>query len=115
MVVGEELAYAPSIQLNARARYEWPVLESQTAYVQGQMVYSGESRSDIIEINSADVDSYTTFGVRTGLVSDRYSVELYVDNLTNQNFELANNFINDRERVTVGRPRTWGVRVGVTY
>ncbi|MEQ8403836.1 MAG: TonB-dependent receptor [Oceanicaulis sp.] len=112
---GSELAYAPSMQLNARARYEWSVLEDKTAFVQGQIVYSGESRSDIIEINAAEVASYSTIGLRTGLQADRYSVEFFVENLTDQNYELANNFVNDRERVTVGRPRTWGVRVGVTY
>ena len=115
VVVGSELAYAPNLQFNARARYEWTALQDKTAYVQGQVVYSGDSRSDIIEINAANVDSYTTLGLRTGLVADRYNVELFVDNVTNENYELANNFINDRERVTVGRPRTWGVRVGVSY
>lgn len=115
VVLGGELAYAPSIQFNARARYEWSVMNGQTAYAQGQVVYSDDSRSDIIEINAAPVDGYTTLGLRGGLISDRYSVELFVDNVTNENYELANNFINDRERVTVGRPRTWGVRVGVTY
>ena len=115
VVVGSELAYAPSVQLNARARYEWSVLDGQTAYAQGQLIYSGESRSDIIEINSADVDSYTTLGLRGGLVADRYSVELFVDNVTDENYVLANNFVFDTQRQTVGRPRTWGVRVGVTY
>lgn len=115
VVVGSELAYAPSLQLNARARYEWSVMDGKTAYVQGQAVYSGDSRSDIIEINAVDLDSYTTLGLRTGLIADNYSVELFVDNLTNENYALANNFINDVERTTVGRPRTWGVRVGVTY
>ncbi|MGX6649233.1 TonB-dependent receptor [Maricaulaceae bacterium MS644] len=115
VVVGEELAYAPSLQLNARARYEWSVLDGKTAYVQGQAIYSGDSRSDIIEINAIELDSYTTLGLRTGLTSERYSVELFVDNLTNENYALANNFINDVERTTVGRPRTWGVRLGVTY
>ena len=48
-------------------------------------------------------------------MANGYSVELFVVNMTNENYALANNFINDRERVTVGRPRTWGIRVGVTY
>ncbi|MEQ8433201.1 MAG: TonB-dependent receptor [Oceanicaulis sp.] len=115
VVVGKDLAYAPSLQLNARARYEWTVLDGQTAYVQGQAIYSDDSRSDIIEINAIELDGYTTLGLRTGLVSERYSVELFVDNVTDEKFALANNFINDVERTTVGRPRTWGVRVGVTY
>ena len=28
---------------------------------------------------------------------------------------LANNFVNDRERVTVMRPRTYGIRFGISY
>ena len=115
VIVGRELAYAPSMQMNGRARYEWSVLDDKTAFVQGQIVYSSESRSDIIEINAAEVGAYSTVGLRTGLQADRYSVEFFVENLTDQNYELANNFVNDRERVTVGRPRTWGVRVGVSY
>ncbi|MEO1039535.1 MAG: TonB-dependent receptor [Pseudomonadota bacterium] len=115
VVAGAELAFAPSLQLNARARYEWDAFGDMTAHAQGQLVYSDNSRSDIIEINSAEVDGYATLGLRTGLTSDRYSVELYVDNVTDEVVELSNTFINDVERVTVGRPRTWGIRVGVTY
>jgi uncharacterized protein YgfB (UPF0149 family) len=68
--------------------------------VQGQVIYSSDSRSDIIEINAADVEGYATLGLRTGLTSETWSAELFVDNVTNENAELANNYINDRERVT---------------
>ena len=79
------------------------------------MIYSSDSRSDIIEINAAEVDSYATLGLRTGLTSDNWSAEFFVDNVTNENAELANNYINDRERVTVMRPRTYGIRFGISY
>jgi outer membrane receptor protein involved in Fe transport len=115
VVVGEELAYAPNLQFNARARYEWQLENSWTAHVQGQVIYSSDSRSDIIEINAADVEGYATLGLRTGLTSENWSAELFVDNVTNENAELANNYINDRERVTVMRPRTYGIRFGISY
>ena len=83
--------------------------------MQGQVIYSSDSRSDIIEINAAEVDSYATLGLRTGLTSENWSAEFYVDNVTNENAELANNYINDRERVTVMRPRTYGIRFGISY
>jgi iron complex outermembrane receptor protein len=67
VIVGEELAFAPGLQLNARARYEWEVGNARFAHVQAQAIYSGESRSDIIDINAAPIDSYTTLGLRTGL------------------------------------------------
>ncbi|PWE17405.1 TonB-dependent receptor [Marinicauda salina] len=115
VVEGAELAFAPDFQANLRARYEWTAFGDKTAHVQPQLVYSSDSRSDVIEINSAPVDSYTTLGLRTGLSTDRWSVELFGDNLTNEAAELSNNFVFDRERTTVMRPRTFGVRVGVQY
>ena len=115
VVKGSELAYAPSFQGNLRARYEWDVNPEYTAYVQPQLIYSADSRSDIIEINAADLDSYTTLAFRTGLVTDQWSVELFAENLTNEAAEISNNFVFDRERVTVMRPRTIGVRFGVQY
>ena len=115
VVLGSELAFAPEFQANIRARYEWPVFNDYTAHVQGQIVHTGDSRTDIIEINSMDLDGYTTLGVRTGVRSDQWNVELYVNNLTNENAALSGNFIFDRARVSVTRPRTIGVRVGVQY
>ena len=112
---GSELAFAPSLQLNARARYEWPVFTDYTAHVQGQVVYSDDSKSDVIKINSAPVDGYATVGLRAGISADNWNVEFYGDNLTNEAAELSNNYVFDRERTTVMRPRTFGVRVGVTY
>ena len=51
----------------------------------------------------------------TGLTGETWSVELFANNLTNERGEISNNFVNDRERVTIIRPRTIGVRVGVQY
>jgi outer membrane receptor protein involved in Fe transport len=86
-----------------------------TAHVQGQVVHTGDSRTDIIEINSMDLDGYTTLGVTTGVRSDQWNVELYVNNLTNEVAELSGSFVFDRARVNVTRPRTIGVRVGMRY
>jgi len=115
VVLGSELAFAPEFQMNVRARYEWPVYNDMTAHVQGQVVHTGDSRTDIIEINSMDLDGYTTLGVTTGVRSGQWNVELYVNNLTNEVAELSGSFVFDRARVNVTRPRTIGVRVGVQY
>ncbi|MGJ3231836.1 MAG: TonB-dependent receptor [Oceanicaulis sp.] len=116
VIQGAELAFAPGLQLNARARYEWgSYFGGALAHVQGTFVYSDESRSDVIEINAAPVEEYVLLGAATGLTADSWRVEFYVDNLANENAELSNNFYFDRERTTVARPRTWGVRFGVSY
>lgn len=120
VLLGSELAFAPSYQGNLRVRYEWP-LERQiggsplTAHVMPQIVFSDDSRSDIIEINSADVDGYVTLGATLGVTADDWSAELFASNLTNEYAELSNNFVNDRERVTPMRPRTIGVRIAYDF
>ena len=115
VVVGEELAFAPDLQLNARARYEWDLGNARMAHVQAQAIYTGDSRSDIIEINAAENPGYATLGLRTGVTASQWSVEVFVDNVTNENGVIANNFINDVQRQTVIRPRTYGIRLGVSY
>ncbi len=112
---GSELAFAPGLQFNVRARYEWDISSTLLGHVQGQVVYSDDSKSDVIDINSAEIDGYATLGLRGGVSTDRFRAELFVDNVTNENAQIANNFTFDRERQTVMRPRTIGVRFGVTY
>ena len=118
VLVGEPLAFAPEFQGNLRARYEWPVEfqgESYDAYVMPRMVYSSESFTDVIEINKVELDSYTMFGLSAGVVKDNWSVEVFGNNLTNETAETSGTFVNDRARITVARPRTIGVRVGLEY
>ena len=120
VLVGSELAFAPAWQGNLRARYEWDLEQriggsSLTAHVMPQIVFSDDSRSDIIEINAAELDSYVTLGGTLGVTADQWTAELFATNLTNEYAELSNNFVFDRERVTPMRPRTIGVRVGYDF
>lgn len=115
VIEGSELAFAPSFQANLRARYEWALANGWLAHVQPQLVHSDDSISDVIEINKVAIDGYTMAHFSTGVSDDEWRVELFVDNLTDERAEMSNNFVFDRERVTVSRPRTWGVRVGVDF
>ena len=115
IVVGAPLAYAPEFQGNIRVRYEWDLTPDYQAHVMPQLVHSAEAFSDIIEINKARIDSWTTLAFAAGVSDDRWSAEAYVDNLTNERAELSNDFVFDRERVTVMRPRTYGLRFSFTY
>ncbi len=109
---GKELAFAPEFSGNVSARYEWFIENGAIAHVYGQVTYTGESRSDIIEMNAGDIDSSTVINVSTGLSRDDWSLNLYANNLTDERAEIANNFINDVNRVTVIRPLTVGIRFG---
>jgi hypothetical protein len=112
---GAELAYAPSFQGNLRARYEFSVASGYLAHVAGNVTYTGEQRTDIIEINAIDLDDWVTFGLSAGVETDRWSAEIFADNLSDERAEVSGDFVFDRRRVTVVRPRTFGVRVGLTY
>ncbi len=114
VVVGQELAYAPKFQGNMRARYEWDIGDL-TAHIMPQMAHSASKFTDIISINNIKLDSYTTFGLSAGIKSDRWSLELYGENLGDTRAEIAGNYINDRERITTNRPRTIGLRVGYDF
>ncbi|MEM6774694.1 MAG: hypothetical protein AAF640_07585, partial [Pseudomonadota bacterium] len=71
---------------------------------------SDESFSDIVTINRQVIDSWLMLGFTAGVSNNQWSAELFVDNLTNEAAELSMNFINDRNRVTLARPTTGGIR-----
>ena len=114
VVVGSELAYAPEFQGNARARYEW-ASGPLDYFVQGQVTHSSSKFTDIISINTIELESYTTFGFSMGVARDQWSLELFGENVTDERAEIAGNFVNDRERITTNRPATFGIRVGFDY
>lgn len=112
VVAGKELAFAPEFSGNFSARYEWQVEGGATAHVFGQVTHTGEARSDIIEMNAGDIDSSTVLNASVGLSRDEWSLDVYANNLTDERAEISNNFVNDRDRLSIVRPLTVGVRLG---
>jgi outer membrane receptor protein involved in Fe transport len=112
---GEDLAHAPGFQGNLRARYEWDLNSDFVAHIQPGISYSASSYSDIVQINRARQDDYFLMDVSAGVTKDNWGVELYATNLTDERAELNNNFGFDRERVSINRPRTWGLRFRYDY
>lgn len=120
VLVGSDLAFAPSFQGNLRVRYEWELDREiggskLMAHVMPQIVFSDEAFSDIIEINKSKTDGYMTLGTTLGVSADQWSAELFATNITNEYVELSNNFVFDRERVNPMRPRTVGLRIAYDY
>ena len=115
VIAGEELAYAPGFQGNARVRYEWDLSDSLMAYVQPQVSYSASKFTDIIEINKIELDSYFLADLAVGVKADQWSFEVFGDNLTDERAEISGVFGNDRERIITNRPLTVGMRVSFDY
>jgi outer membrane receptor protein involved in Fe transport len=114
VIAGSRLAFAPSFQTNFRARYEWQAGD-WTAHVQPQLAYSSSVSTDIIEINRLELDSWITAGLALGVSNDKWSIELFGENLFDERAQISGNFINDRARITVNRPLTVGLRASFTY
>jgi outer membrane receptor protein involved in Fe transport len=110
IIEGKEMAFAPSYQANIAARKEWGMSSGNTGHWQAQMTRSDESFSDIMEPNRAVQGSYSLFNIRTGMSNDDWTAELYIDNLFDRRAEVSNTFIFDRERISIVKPRTFGVR-----
>ena len=107
---GVSLAYAPDLQLNFRARYEWELGNGMQAHFMPSLIYSDKQYSDIITINRDEIDSYTLVNLSAGISNDIWSGELFIDNVTDEYAETARNFVNDVERITPARPLTFGLR-----
>ena len=112
---GDELAFAPEFQGNLRARYEWSMDSGLTAHIMPHVAYSSKAQSDVIVINNAEIDSWFLVGITAGVAAETWSAELFVDNLFDEEAELSNGFVFDRQRVSYARPQTMGLRVSFDF
>ena len=112
---GDELSFAPELQGNLRARYEWSLNSGLIAHVMPSILYSSSYYSDVIGINRDEIDSWVMVGLTAGVSSDAWMAELYIDNLTDEQAELSRNFVFDVERVTYARPLTGGIRFSYQF
>ena len=110
VVVGSDMAFAPGMQFNLRARQEWGMSNGNIGHAQVQLTHSDDSYSDIMEPNKALQNSYTTVDLRFGMSNDEMTAELYIDNVTDERGEISNTFVFDRQRVSYIRPTTVGIR-----
>ncbi|MCR8923415.1 TonB-dependent receptor [Dasania sp. GY-MA-18] len=112
---GSEIALAPPVQLNLRARYEWTIADMES---HAQLVYSytDEQYSSVIEANRYLQDSYQTVDASFGMaIDEHWGAELFVENLTDERAELFINSLDTSLRITTNRPRTVGLRVSYDY
>ena len=112
---GLELAYAPEFQGNVWMRYEWTMGNGWMAHVMPSIAHSAKSYSDIITINRMDVPSWTMANVTAGVSTDKWMVEAFVTNLTDEQVVTGANYVNDRERLALAPPTTLGVRVSFDF
>jgi outer membrane receptor protein involved in Fe transport len=122
---GSRLPLSPEFKGAAYAQYSWPVdwFNASDAWVRLQWSYTGDMVNQL-EPFSAETGtftpqilqpSYNIGDLRFGVNSDNWSLQLFVNNITDERavifhnpYEFDNNY--GRSRITVNRPREFGVR-----
>ena len=124
---GDELPFVPELTLAFGGDYEWSAFGDAMAYVGGQVAYTGDrladfgNRVDPLDPTSArrEADAYTTLDLRTGVVWDKWSIELYGKNVTDEegitDIVAPGPFPAGAAGVALIRPRTVGLTVGVRF
>jgi outer membrane receptor protein involved in Fe transport len=122
-VDGDALPFVPEWSLGAGADYEWVTGNDATAFVGGNLSYTGDrpagfgNRDSDGDIRSAD--SYTTLNLRAGLETGRWTFELYGKNVTDEmgitSIGSDDEAVTGRVELGVIRPRTYGLSVGVKF
>ena len=113
--LGSKLAFAPQSQGNVWLRKEWSMNSGWTAHVMPSIAYSDHSFSDIININSMRVKGWTNVNFTAGVSDDTLSAEFFVTNLTNEKITQGANYVNDRERLALAPPTTFGIRMSYDF
>ena len=115
---GTEMPFVPELQYTAIGRYEfetrWPF------YAQAAVSYTGDSWSNL-EVDLREKQAaYTIVNLATGIQGDAWSLDLFVDNLTDERAEIVrynSNYGVDPydalfldTTISVNRPRSYGIR-----
>ena len=123
---GTRLPITPRFKIAATARYSWAVGTGK-AHVQGSVTHKGSAPVDLRQDIGGGVDpndflgrlpASTLVDTFLGYTWGRYSAELFATNLFDERNELVRFVacsICTQTRVTPGRPRTIGLRLGTRF
>jgi iron complex outermembrane recepter protein len=129
---GTQTAYSPTLQFSAHARYDWTISEYAAFWQLGlthvgdmynntntDPKVNGDNPANLTAINTTLfrflMPGYTTFDGSVGFGKDNWNVQLFGQNLTDQNastFTSTAQFIKTEVPL---RPRVLGVRVGMKF
>ena len=115
---GTSLPITPDFKANLIARYSFPA-GAFNAYTQGTFAYQTSTASELELADNAvygDIPSSTFVNFAFGVEKDKYSVELFVSNATNEDAtlgvtsECTPQVCGVQTKGVKARPRTIGIR-----
>ncbi|MEM0952622.1 MAG: TonB-dependent receptor [Pseudomonadota bacterium] len=113
-ITGNELPFAPAVNFSATGEYRWQLPSSIDAYLRAEYTYRSDQEGRNDNNPTERQPGYELFNLRAGLASDRYQLELYGENVLDEEY-----FTNRRPgpvvSVVPGRPAIWGVRATARF
>ncbi|HTD75803.1 MAG TPA: TonB-dependent receptor [Steroidobacteraceae bacterium] len=120
---GDKLPFVPNVSTTLNVDYRWPAFGNYSAYVGASETYTGArftsfSPSSDVVVPHVKLPVYNTLQLRVGLDSDRYSAQLYGNNITNsrgiQDYSSEGG-ANQTGTASFIQPRTIGIELGVKF
>jgi iron complex outermembrane receptor protein len=126
---GTPLPVTPKFKGNITARYTFPLTGEFDGHVQGAYVYQDKSTSQLAPVWSALIgnqDAYGLFDVNAGAGNGKYSIELFVNNVFDQNAQTYRYAVcavyvgttpicGANPYASITPPRTFGLRFGQRF
>ncbi len=121
---GSKLVGVPEFRASAAARYRWPVGASSEGFISASVSYTDETVSNLIFEGPPRInDSYTLVDLSFGIEGERWSAQLFADNVTDEFVVYRTTQLVDFTSVpfgteqlkSMGRPRTIGGRVTFSF
>ena len=120
---GTALPNVPEFKANVSTRFEFD-LGNLNAYGQLTYQYTGSTFNQIVAGNPTDLsfwnerqkqDSYQNLNIRAGIDQDKWGVDVYINNVTD---EVAQLYIQPRpyeQSITTNRPLTFGAKLWMRF
>ena len=109
--IGSPLAMSPKWGGNIRARYEHEMSNATTFFAQIGAQFVGSSVTQTIKASAIPLQGYTQADASVGLKRDGWSVDLYINNLTDKRAQTYASADDNIKLYSTSRPRTIGVRL----
>lgn len=106
---GTDLPFTPDLKYTLLSRYQF-MLGNWESYAQASWSWTDDSWNDLEVASREEQDSYGILNASVGAIIGKSSVDLYADNLTDENAEIARYTRAGDNRVVANRPLTIGVR-----
>lgn len=106
---GTDLPFTPDLKYTLSSRYNFQ-MGKFPAYVQLVYSHTDESYNDLFPSRRANQADYSFLNTAIGITGENWSVELYGNNLTNEEAEIFRYTRGGDNRITANRPLTVGIR-----